>query len=169
MKKFALISVSDKTNLVDFSSGLAGLGYEILATGNTAKLLTENNISCTEISSFASFPEIFSGRVKTLQPRIFGGILMRRDNESDIKEAEENNVYPIDIVCVNLYPFPKVVKREDVDLEYKIENIDIGGPSLIRAASKNYKYVSVLTDPGQYGAFLEELKGGSVSEKTREK
>ncbi|MGE5432021.1 MAG: bifunctional phosphoribosylaminoimidazolecarboxamide formyltransferase/IMP cyclohydrolase [Syntrophomonadaceae bacterium] len=167
MKKLALISVSDKTGIVEFARDLSSLEYEILATGNTAKLLNQNEIKCTEISDFTNFPEIFSGRVKTLQPRIFGGILMRRDNESDISEAEKNNVVPIDIICVNLYPFPKVVEL-DVPLEEKIENIDIGGPSLIRAASKNYKYVSVLTDPGQYAGFTEELKKGGISLSTRQ-
>lgn len=169
MKKFALISVSDKTNIVEFAKEISNLNYEILATGNTAKIIKENNISCTEVADFTKFPEIFSGRVKTLQPTIFGGILMRRDNEADLKEASDNNVVPIDIVCVNLYPFPQVVKRTDIDVETKIENIDIGGPSLIRAASKNYKYVSVLTNPGQYEDFLNELKSGEVKLETREK
>jgi len=169
LKKYALISVSDKTNIIEFSKRLITLGYDILATGNTAKLLKENGIDSTEISDFTGFPEIFSGRVKTLQPKIFGGILMRRENENDKKEAAENNVVPIDIVCVNLYPFPKVVNRTDVDLETKIENIDIGGPSLIRASAKNYEYVSVLTDPSQYDEFLIELSKGPVSKETKEK
>lgn len=169
LNKYALISVSDKTGIIDFAREISALGYSILATGNTAKQILENNIPCIEISKFTSFPEIFSGRVKTLQPVIFGGILMRRDNENDIKEAEDNGVVPIDIVCVNLYPFPKVVEREDIDLETKIENIDIGGPSLIRAASKNYKFVSVLTKPEQYDGFLNELKSGQISSETREK
>ncbi|MCU7525421.1 MAG: bifunctional phosphoribosylaminoimidazolecarboxamide formyltransferase/IMP cyclohydrolase, partial [Ignavibacteria bacterium] len=167
MKKLALISVSDKTGIVEFARDLSSLEYEILATGNTAKLLIQNGIECTEISDFTNFPEIFSGRVKTLQPRIFGGILMRRDNESDKSEAEKNGIVPIDIICVNLYPFPKVVE-EDLPLEVKIENIDIGGPSLIRAASKNYKYVSVLTDPSQYADFTAELKDGGISHTTRQ-
>lgn len=169
MKKYAVISVSDKTGIVDFARGISDLGYTILATGNTARLLTENHIECTEISSFTGFPEIFDGRVKTLQPKIFGGILMRRDNPSDIKQAEENGVVPIDIICVNLYPFPKVVERGDIELDVKIENIDIGGPSLIRAAAKNYQYVSVLTDPSGYCDFLEELKTGEISQDTRKK
>lgn len=167
--KLAIISVSDKSNIVEFAGSLVSAGYEILATGNTAKVLMENSISCTEISNFASFPEIFHGRVKTLQPRIFGGILMRRDNPQDMREAEENSILPIDVVCVNLYPFPEVVKREDLDLATKIENIDIGGPSLIRAAAKNYQFVSVLTDPSQYASFTEELKGGEISPETRRK
>ena len=169
MKKFALISVSDKTGIVQFAKELVNLNYEILATGNTAKLIRENKIPCTEISNFTSFPEIFSGRVKTLQPKIFGGILMRRDVPDDLKEALENGIEPVDIVCVNLYPFPEVVNKEDISLEIKIENIDIGGPSLIRAASKNYKFVSVITNPGQYNEFLQELKSGEISLKTRER
>jgi len=169
LEKLALISVSDKTKIIEFAKELNLLNYKILATGNTAKLLIENKIDCIEISSFTSYPEIFSGRVKTLNPKIFGGILMRRDNPTDKIQAEENNILPIDIICVNLYPFPKVVNRNDISLEEKIENIDIGGPSLIRAAAKNYKYVSVLTNPDQYDEFIEELKKGEISLETREK
>jgi phosphoribosylaminoimidazolecarboxamide formyltransferase/IMP cyclohydrolase len=169
LKKIALISVSDKTGIVEFAHSLVENNYEILATGNTAKLIAENNIACTQIENFTKFPEIFSGRVKTLQPTIFGGILMRRDNNSDIQEAGDNNILPIDIVCVNLYPFPQVVNRDDIDLQTKIENIDIGGPSLIRAAAKNYKYVSVLTNPSQYSDFIEALADGGIGEETRVK
>lgn len=169
LKKFALLSVSDKTGIVEFGKRLLKIGYSVLATGNTAKTLIDGGVDCTEISNYTRFPEIFSGRVKTLQPRVFGGILMRRDNENDIKEAEENEIFPVDIVCVNLYPFPKVVNRNDISVEEKIENIDIGGPSLIRAAAKNYKFVSVLTDPKQYEEFLNELESGEVSEITRGK
>ncbi len=167
MKKLALISVSDKTKIIELANALVKNGYDILATGNSAKLLIENGIDTIKIEDYTSFPEIFSGRVKTLQPQIFGGILMRRDNEQDIKQAEANQVKPIDIVVVNLYPFPKVVNRNDIDLETKIENIDIGGPSLIRAASKNYKFVSVLTNPGQYDDFVKELGAGEISQETR--
>jgi phosphoribosylaminoimidazolecarboxamide formyltransferase/IMP cyclohydrolase len=167
VKKFALISVSDKNNIVEFARELNQLNYQIIATGNTFKLLQQNQIDCTEIRDYTGFPEIFSGRVKTLHPKIFGGILMRPDNTQDQKEAEENNISRIDIVCVNLYPFPKVVNRDDILREEKIENIDIGGPSLIRASAKNYKFVSVLTDPSQYNDFLAELKTGTVSEETR--
>ena len=169
MKKFALISVSDKTSIVEFAKELNQLGYQILATGNTFKLLEQNQIGCIEIRDFTGFPEIFSGRVKTLHPKIFGGILMRRNNPQDQKEAGENGIFPIDIVCVNLYPFPQVVNRQDISLEEKIENIDIGGPSLIRASAKNYEHISVLTDPSQYSDFLAELKTGTVSESTRVK
>lgn len=169
MKKLALISVSDKIGIVDFAKKLIDFGYEILATGGTAKMISDAGLKYTGVEEYASFPEIFSGRVKTLQPKIFGGILMRRDNESDQKEAEVNNVLPIDIVCVNLYPFPEVVKRSDISLDEKIENIDIGGPSLIRASAKNYKYVSVLTNPNQYDNFLAELSEGGIKLETREK
>ena len=168
MKKLALLSVSDKNGIVNFAKKLIELEYEILATGGTAKMISDAGIKYTGVEEYASFPEIFSGRVKTLQPKIFGGILMRRDNESDHKEAIENGVLPIDIVCVNLYPFPEVVKRDDIGLSEKIENIDIGGPSLIRASAKNYKYVSVLTNPNQYEGFLAELSEGSVNIETRE-
>ncbi len=169
MKKLALLSVSDKTEIVDFAEKLVLLGYEILATGGTAKAISEAGIAYTGVEDYASFPEVFSGRVKTLQPKIFGGILMRRDNDSDIAEAEANQISPIDIICVNLYPFPKVVNRNDIELQEKIENIDIGGPSLIRAAAKNYKYVSVLTNPNQYKDFITELETGQITLETRQK
>lgn len=169
LKKLALLSVSDKSNITNLASRLSNLGYDIIATGNTAKVIQENGTPVTKIEDYASFPEIFGGRVKTLQPKILGGILMRRDNQSDLKEAELNDVLPIDIVCVNLYPFPNVVNRTDIDLQTKIENIDIGGPSLIRAAAKNYKYVSVLTNPDQYEEFLSELESGEVKEEIRQK
>lgn len=167
MKKRALISVSDKRNILEFAKELSQLNYDILATGNTAKLLSENKINCIEISDYTSFPEIFSGRVKTLNPKIFGGILMRLNNPVDLTEAEANNILPIEIVCVNLYPFPQVVKRNDISHEEKVENIDIGGPSLIRAAAKNYEYVSVLTNPNQYAEFINQLKNGKINLQTR--
>jgi len=167
LKKFALISVSDKTGIVEFAKELLILNYEILGTGGTAKLLKQNEVACTEISDYTGFPEIFEGRVKTLQPKIFGGILQRRNNTEDQKEAEANGILPIDIVCVNLYPFEKVAKNPQATEEELIENIDIGGPSLIRAAAKNHKFVSVLTSPTQYEKFLTELRADSVSEETR--
>ncbi len=167
MKKLALISVSDKTNIVQFAKSLKELDYEIIATGNTAKLISDSGTAVKEVSSLTEFPEIFDGRVKTLHPKIFGGILFRREDEDDKKEAETNKIIPIDIVCVNLYPFVKVAENPNSSLENIIENIDIGGPSLIRAAAKNYKYVSVLTEPAQYDSFLTELKNGNVNEETR--
>jgi len=167
LKKFALLSVSDKTNILEFAKKLLLNNYEILATGGTAKLLKQNDVACTEISDYTGFPEIFEGRVKTLQPKIFGGILQRRNVPEDQKEADANGILPIDIVCVNLYPFEKVAKNPDTTEEELIENIDIGGPSLIRAAAKNHKFVSVLTSPEQYEKFLSELASGSVSIETK--
>jgi phosphoribosylaminoimidazolecarboxamide formyltransferase/IMP cyclohydrolase len=131
-------------------------------------MIRENQIDCTEVEDLTKFPEIFSGRVKTLQPKIFGGILMRRDEDQDLKEAEANDILPIDLVVVNLYPFPEVVNRTDIDLQTKIENIDIGGPSLIRAAAKNYKFVSVVTNPNQYSRIVDELKEGDTKIETRQ-
>lgn len=167
MKKSALISVSDKTNIIELAKELSSLGYRLLATGNTAKLLASNQLDVTEISNYTGSPEIFEGRVKTLHPKIFGGILFRRDNPADISQAEENNIEPIDIICVNLYPFVKTAEDPSSTLEQIIENIDIGGPSLIRASAKNYKFVSILTNPAQYDSFIGELKNGKVSEETR--
>ena len=167
LKKLALLSVSDKTKIVEFAKGLVKNGYQIIATGNTAKVLLENKISVTEISSITGFPEIFDGRVKTLHPKIFGGILFRRDNDSDLKQVAENLIEAIDIVCVNLYPFVKTASNPQSTLDDVIENIDIGGPSLVRASAKNYKFVSILTNPSQYDSFLIELTLGSISEETR--
>lgn len=167
--KYALISVSDKTGIIELAQKLIVFDYKILATGRTAKLLNENSINCAEVSDFTGFPEIFDGRVKTLQPKIFGGILMRRDVEEDINQSLANDIEPIDIVVVNLYPFPQVVNRNDISNDEKIENIDIGGPSLIRAAAKNYKFVSVLTHPNQYSEFMNELQNGEISESTRQR
>lgn len=169
MKKYALISVSDKTGIIEFASNLGKFGYQIIATGNTAKLLRENSVEVVDVSQLTGFPEIFDGRVKTLHPKIFGGILFRRENLADQKQANDNEIFPIDIVCVNLYPFVNTIKKENVPLEEVIENIDIGGPSLVRAAAKNYKYVSILTDPSQYKNFLTELGTGGISENTRKK
>ncbi len=167
--KIALISVSDKTGIVQFAENLKSFGYQILATGNTAKLLSENGIDLINVSDFTGFPEIFDGRVKTLHPKIFGGILMRRDNVNDVKESEVNNIEQIDIVCVNLYPFKQVVDSPDSTTKDKIENIDIGGPSLIRAAAKNYESVNVLTSPSQYENFAEALAEGKVDIEYRKK
>jgi phosphoribosylaminoimidazolecarboxamide formyltransferase/IMP cyclohydrolase len=167
LKKLALISVSDKSNLTKLSKGLADNDYEIIATGNTAIKIREAGVKVTDISDITGFPELFDGRVKTLHPKIIGGILFRRENDSDKKEAEQNNIYPIDVVCVNLYPFIEVTKKGNIDIDTAIDNIDIGGPSLVRAAAKNYKYVSILTSPAQYDTFLDELSSGNISEETR--
>jgi len=169
LKKLALISVFDKTGIVEFAKGLKECGFDIIATGNSFRLLHENGIQVTEIGDVTGFPEIFHGRVKTLHPKISGGILMRRDNQSDLKEAEENGIAPIEVVCVNLYPFKEVAKKPDADLDMLIENIDIGGPTMIRAAAKNNNFVSVITNPHQYVSFLEELKAGNISLETKKK
>ncbi|NWF50861.1 MAG: bifunctional phosphoribosylaminoimidazolecarboxamide formyltransferase/IMP cyclohydrolase [Ignavibacteriaceae bacterium] len=169
MKKLALISVSDKRGIVDLARELIKSDYEIIATGNTAKLLKSENINVIEVSEFTGFPEVFEGRVKTLHPKVFGGILMRRNIEEDRISATKNNILPIDIVCVNLYPFIKVTQNPEVDLETAIENIDIGGPSLVRASAKNFKYVSILTNPEQYSPFIKELNSGEISLDTRKR
>ena len=169
MKKLALISVFDKTGIVEFARGLTENGFDIIATGNTFRLLNENKIPVTEIRDLTGFPEIFHGRVKTLHPKISGGILMRRDNTSDVEEAQANDISPIEIVCVNLYPFKEVSKNPDADIDTLIENIDIGGPTMIRAAAKNHKFVSVITNSKQYAPFLEELKLGNISYDTKKK
>jgi phosphoribosylaminoimidazolecarboxamide formyltransferase/IMP cyclohydrolase len=169
LKKLALLSVSDKTNITLLAKSLTESGYHIIATGNTAKLISNSGIDVTEISEITGFPEIFNGRVKTLHPKIFGGILFRRDNKNDSLDADKNNITPIDIICVNLYPFRKTAENSDSTLDEIIENIDIGGPSLIRASAKNYQFVSVLTSPLQYPAFLEELNNGTISESMRKK
>ncbi|MBA4250611.1 MAG: bifunctional phosphoribosylaminoimidazolecarboxamide formyltransferase/inosine monophosphate cyclohydrolase [Chlorobiaceae bacterium] len=164
MKKFALISVSDKTNIIEFAKELLSNNYNLLATGKTAQLLKDNSCQCIEIENFTNFPEIFDGRVKTLNPKIFGGILLRRENQKDLIEAKNNEIEPIDIVCVNLYPFEKVSLIENISEDELIENIDIGGPSLVRAAAKNCKYVSVLTDPNQYEKFIFNLNQNNINE-----
>jgi phosphoribosylaminoimidazolecarboxamide formyltransferase/IMP cyclohydrolase len=169
VEKIALLSVSDKTKIVDLAKALSQSGYGIIATGNTAKVLSSNNINVTEISTLTGFPEIFDGRVKTLHPKIFGGILFRRDNQKDISQAQENEIQGIDVVCVNLYPFVKTIQNPDSSFEDIIENIDIGGPSLVRAAAKNFKFVSILTNAEQYDSFISELNSGSISNKTRQK
>ena len=167
MKKFALLSVSNKLKIRELANALISEDYKIIATGNTAKLLFSANIEVIEISSLTGFPEILDGRVKTLHPKIFGGVLYRRDNKNDLNQVKQFDINPIDIVCVNLYPFVETIKKPNVTLEECIENIDIGGPSLIRAAAKNHQYVSVLTNPDQYDSFIEELKKGEVSLTTK--
>ncbi|NWF88935.1 MAG: bifunctional phosphoribosylaminoimidazolecarboxamide formyltransferase/IMP cyclohydrolase [Ignavibacteriaceae bacterium] len=169
MKKFALISVSNKHKIVDFAKALIKFNYEIIATGNTAKTLSSAGLTVKEISSITNFPEIFDGRVKTLHPKIFGGILQRRDNEKDKKEAAQNSIDPIDVVCVNLYPFIKVAENPLSSFDEVIENIDIGGPSLVRAAAKNFEHVCIITNPNQYDTIIEELESGGIKSETRKK
>lgn len=166
--KRALISVSDKGGVVDFAKGLTGLGWQIIATGGTRKLLDGNGVQTTGISEITGFPEILDGRVKTLHPKVHGGLLARRDDPGHMSTLEENGIGTIDLVCVNLYPFRRTIAREGVTMEDAIENIDIGGPSMLRSAAKNWKDVTVICDPADYAPVLEELSsGGCTSESTR--
>ena len=158
MRKQALISVSDKTGVVEFARGLAELGYHILSTGGTAKLLTKEGIPCQEVSDYTGFPEMLDGRVKTLDPHIHGGILARRCVPEHMAAIAAHNIDPIDIVCVNLYPFEQTIARPDCTFELAIENIDIGGPTMIRAAAKNHESVAVVVDPTDYSRILEEIR-----------
>lgn len=157
----ALISVYDKTGIVEFARGLADLQVEILATGSTYQRLTSNGIPVREVSDYTGFPEILGGRVKTLHPRIAGGLLAIRSDAEHMRQAEQNNVQMIDLVCVNLYPFVETIRKPGVTFEETIENIDIGGPSMIRAAAKNFQDVAVVTSPADYAAVLAELTAGS--------
>lgn len=167
--KRALISVYDKTGIVEFSKELVKMGWEIVSTGGTAKKLEEEGIKVIDIYSITNFPECFDGRVKTLHPRIHGGLLALRDNESHIKTMEELSIKPIDIVVNNLYPFKQTVLKEGVSHEEIIENIDIGGPSMLRAAAKNYRFVTVVVDPRDYDTVIDQLKNnGQVSDETKE-
>jgi len=158
MKKRAILSVSDKTGIVEFAQNLTELGYEIISTGGTAKALKEAGIKVIGISEVTGFPECLDGRVKTLDPHIFAGILAKRDNAEHMEQIAKLDVNTIDIVAVNLYPFKQTILKPNVSLEEAIENIDIGGPSMIRAAAKNYKDVSVIIDPSDYSKVIEELK-----------
>ena len=164
----ALISVSNKSGLIEFCQTLsAEFNVEIISTGGTLKALEEANISAVEISQFTDFPEMMDGRVKTLHPKVHGGILARRDQDQEV--MRENNILPIDLVVVNLYPFKETISKVDVSLEEAIENIDIGGPSMVRSAAKNNKYVGIVVEPGDYPLILKEMKGneGSLSQETR--
>lgn len=159
--KRALVSVSDKTNIVEFCSQLEKLEFEIISTGGTLKTLVEAGVAARDITEVTNFPEILDGRVKTLSPYVHGGLLYRRDLPSHIEQIEENNISAIDLVCVNLYPFEEASKKGD--LANSIENIDIGGPSMIRSAAKNYKDVIVVTDSADYQRVITGLKDGGVS------
>ncbi len=166
----ALISVSDKTGLDSLARGLHELGVEILSTGGTAQFIRDLDIPVVDIADFTGFPELFDGRVKTLHPKVHGGLLFRRDQPDHEKQAREHGIDPIDLVVVNLYPFRETIAKEDVTLQEAIEQIDIGGPSMLRSAAKNYRSVTVLTDPSDYANVLDELQenGGETSLKTRE-
>lgn len=167
MTKRALISVSDKTNIVEFAKGLEKHGFEVISTGGTFTYLKNNGVSCISIEDVTHFPEILEGRVKTLHPKIHGGLLSKRGNELHNKHVAENNIEYIDLVCVNLYPFEATVKKEGVSEEEIIENIDIGGPSMLRSAAKNFNDVTVVTDINDYDRVLSELEQGGISYETR--
>lgn len=162
--KRALISVSDKTGIVEFARGLHELGVEIISTGGTMKTIAEAGIPVKSVSEITGFPEMMDGRVKTLHPKIHGGILAIRNNPSHVKAMEEHGIGGIDLVAVNLYPFRETVAKPDVTREEAIENIDIGGPSMVRAAAKNYKYVTIVVDPRQYQEVLDRIKTDSLTE-----
>jgi len=165
----ALISVSDKSGVLEFARALKTHNIEILSTGGTAKLLADNGIAVIEVSDYTGFPEMLDGRVKTLHPKIHGGILGRRDTDSHVKTMRDHGIPPIDLVVVNLYPFEETIARQDCTLALAIENIDIGGPTLLRAAAKNYSAVTVIVDSRDYGAVLDEMKRhqGSVGDNLR--
>lgn len=166
--KRALISVSDKTGLVAFAKALISRGVEIYSTGGTRKHLVENGIESVEVASYTGFPEVMDGRVKTLHPKIFGGILARRNVAEDKESLETHAILEFDLVVVNLYPFESTIKKPNVTLPEAIEQIDIGGPSLIRAAAKNHAFVTVATNPSQYGAIADELhSNGGTSDALR--
>ncbi len=165
----ALVSVSDKIGVVDFCDSLQRMGIKkILSTGGTAKLLSQSGIKVTEVSSYTGFPEMMDGRIKTLHPKIHGGLLALRENPSHVKKAKEHCIDMIDLLVVNLYPFKKTISNPNVHFKDAIENIDIGGPAMIRAAAKNFKNVVVLVDPDDYLKVLKELSNdGDVSYETR--
>jgi phosphoribosylaminoimidazolecarboxamide formyltransferase / IMP cyclohydrolase len=166
--KLALLSVSDKTGLVDFARGLVEAGFTIISTGGTKKALADAGVPVKSVSEITGFPEILDGRVKTLHPKIHGGILARRDLDQHLAQMEEHGIGSIDLVAVNLYPFAQTVAKPDATLELAIENIDIGGPTMVRSAAKNFKHVAIVVNPARYGTVLEELKSeGAISEATR--
>ena len=168
MAKRALVSVSDKSGLVDFVKGLQAAGWEIIATGGTQKLLENSGVKTIGISDVTGFPEICDGRVKTLHPKVHGGLLARRDEPSHLQALEENGISFIDLVCVNLYPFRETIAKEGVSMADAIENIDIGGPSMLRSAAKNYNDVTVVCDPADYDTILAEINAtGNTTLETR--
>ncbi len=168
MIKRALISLSDKDGITEFAKKLSNKGVEILSTGGTAKLMRENSIEVIDVGDYTGFPEMMNGRVKTLHPKIHGGLLALRDSDEHMKSAEEHNIGMIDMVVVNLYPFEETIKKDGVKLPEAIEQIDIGGPSMLRSAAKNFRYVTVVTDPTDYEKVWKEIeKDGDTSEETR--
>jgi len=156
--KRAIISVSNKEGIVDFAKALSSMAIEILSTGGTAKALRDAGIPVKEVSEYTGFPEMLDGRVKTLHPKIHGGILSRRSNPEDMEEVKKHGIDTIDMVVVNLYPFEESISKPGVTFAEAIENIDIGGPTMLRSASKNFQDVAVIVDPSDYGRVIEEMK-----------
>ncbi len=165
--KRALISVSDKTGVSEFAAALAEMGVDILSTGGTAKLLREAGVACRDVSDYTGFPEMMDGRVKTLNPKVHGGILARRDNAGDLASMAEHGIEQIDLVCVNLYPFREAVAKDGCTIDDAIENIDIGGPCMVRASAKNHRFVTVVVDPGDYEMVLGAVRDGTLDESRR--
>jgi len=166
MKKRALISVSDKTGILELACELAALGYEIISTGGTFKMLTDNGIAAISVSDITFFPECLDGRVKTLHPAVHAGLLAMRSNKEHMEQLQRLNINTIDVVVVNLYPFKAAISKPH-ELSEAVENIDIGGPTMLRSAAKNYQDVVVLVDPKDYGRALEEMKNGGVTLETK--
>jgi len=162
---YALLSVSDKSGITVLARGLIECGYKIISSGGTYAALQAEGIPAIKVSDYTGSPEILEGRVKTLHPKIHGGILAKRNDEVHDADREANDIELIDIVVVNLYPFKKTIEKEGVTFEEAIENIDIGGPSMVRSAAKNHKHVSILTNPNQYGMFIDVLKNNLYSVK----
>src|SRR5271163_2428845 len=170
MPKRALLSVSDKTGLVDFARTLVSAGYELISTGGTSKALRDAGLKVADISDITGFPEMLDGRVKTLHPKVHGGLLFLRDNEEHRQQAQAHQIEAIDLVVVNLYPFEQTISKPGVDLAHAIENIDIGGPSMLRSAAKNYRSVTVITDPADYTIAAAEIAAhGDTTLATRER
>ena len=164
----ALISVTDKSGMVEFARSLERLGIEILSTGGTARTIRDGGIQVLDISEYTGFPEMMDGRVKTLHPKVHGGLLGRRDNQQDIQMMGIHGIKDINLVVVNLYQFEQTVAKEGCTLEEAVENIDIGGPSMLRSAAKNFKYVTVIVDPSDYPRVLKEItESGGTTLKTR--
>jgi len=165
--KQALISVSDKTNIEGFARALLARGVKILSTGGTARLLREAGLECRDVSDYTGFPEMMDGRVKTLNPKVHGGILARRDNDGDLASMVEYGIEQIDLVCVNLYPFREAVAKEGCTIDDAIENIDIGGPCMVRASAKNHKFVTIIVDPSDYDVVINAMDANSLNEDVR--
>src|SRR5688500_15441688 len=167
----ALISLSDKSGAVDFARSLAEMGVSILSTGGTASTLRDAGIEVTDVSEVPGFPEMMDGRVKTLHPKIHGALLALRDNPVHVASMKEHSIAPIDMVVINLYPFEQTIAKDGVMLEEAVENIDIGGPAMIRSASKNWRDVAVVTDPDLYDGLIKEMEAsaGSLSLETRQR